>query len=359
MLTRRAFGGAVMAGGAALSLPIRAAAPGWEKLPTEPYKGKQDDIVFTDPDTGWYGNGQGKLYGTRDGGRSWTKLWDQPGTFIRALGFADASNGFLGNVGTNYYPGVTDSHPLYRTRDGGKSWEKVMAPGIDAVAGICGIDIRALGRIYQGEMRRTLVIHAAGRVGGPAILLRSIDDGQNWSVQDLGKQAGMILDVKFRDPMTGFLATATDSDTEKARAQILATSDGGKSWTPVFTGSRPFENIWKMAWPSPRIGYATVQGYYPDPTNTSRLIIKTEDGGKTWRELPLVTAANAQEFGIGFVDEQRGWVGTRSSGYETRDGGASWTPVAMGAAVNKVRIVRGGGVTRAFAIGVEVHRLDL
>jgi hypothetical protein len=78
----------------------------------------------------------------------------------------------------------------------------------------------------------------------------------------------------------------------------------------------------------------------------------------TWRELSLVDDAQAQEFGIGFVNENWGWVGTRNNGFETRDGGATWMPVEMGQAVNKVRIVREGDRFSAFAIGVEVRRLD-
>lgn len=47
-----------------------------------------------------------------------------------------------------------------------------------------------------------------------------------------------------------------------------------------------------------------------------------------------------------------------TSGFETRDAGATWAPVQMGAAVNKIRVLREAGRFRAFAIGVEVHRLD-
>ena len=359
-LTRRDFGATALASTIAFVAPrTLAAEPTWQKLPTEAYKGKQDDISFVDPDTGWYGNGAGKLYATRDGGMSWTKIWDRPGTFIRALGFIDAKTGFLGNVGTDYYPGVTDTNPLYRTDDGGLSWTAVTAPGIDAVAGICGIDILRERRVFQGEARTAVTIHAAGRVGGPAAILTSRDGGDSWSVTDLKGQAGMILDIKFLDARTGFIAAASDSNLEVANALILRTTDGGKSWAPVYKSARPFENVWKMSWPSARVGYATVQSYDPSQANTRRVIVKTVDGGRTWRELPLVTAPDVQQFGIGFVDERRGWVGCKAGGYETRNGGQSWAPVAFGRAVNKVRVVRDATRTRVFAIGVDVHRLDI
>ncbi len=360
--SRRDLGLGVLAAGAAAALPAvtsaQTATP-WRKLATVAYPGKQDDIAFASPDIGWYGNGAGKLYQTVDGGETWSAVWEQPGTFIRALGFIDDKVGFLGNVGVGYYPNVSDPKPLYRTEDGGRSWTAITAPGIEAVGGICGIDILPVKQIFQGEVRTGHIIHAAGRVGGPPAILSSRDSGQTWSVQDLSSQIGMILDVKFLSPSTGFLCAASSADLEQANAMILRTQDGGTTWTPVYRSNRPFENCWKMSWPSARVGYATVQSYLDSPENTRRLVIKTVDGGASWQELDLVTEAGVQEFGIGFVNDQWGWVGCRAGGYETRDGGRTWAPVAFGRAVNKVRVVQAGRVTRAFAIGVDVYRLDL
>lgn len=362
VLSRRTLGAAALGLSALALVPRGSRADGartWRKLPIEPYPGKQDDVAFVDGGVGWYGTGKGLLYATRDGGLSWRQIWSSPGTFIRALGFLDASTGFLGNVGVGYYPGVTDTHPLYRTGDGGRTWTPVSAPGLEAVAGICAIDVLSTVRVYQGEARRVSVVHAAGRVGGPAALVSSSDGGATWTVQDLSSVAGMVLDVKFLDERTGFLCAATSSDAEKGEALILRTRDGGRRWEPVYRSGRALENCWKMSWPSERVGYATVQSYDPAPTNVRRVVVKTEDGGATWQELPLVSRAGVQEFGVGFVDESRGWVGCKDGGFETRDGGRSWEPVAFGRAVNKIRIVQDGARKRVFAIGVDLHRLDL
>jgi photosystem II stability/assembly factor-like uncharacterized protein len=167
----------------------------------------------------------------------------------------------------------------------------------------------------------------------------------------------MILDVKFFDAENGLVCAATSSDLQQANALILRTSDGGDTWVRAYQSARPFENCWKMSFPSRNVGYATVQNYQ-DGT-TQRHVVKTTDGGSTWTELPLVNDAKVREFGVGFVTEEHGWVGTTTSGFETRDGGRTWAPVQMGAAVNKIRIVRQGSARfRAFAIGVDVHRLD-
>lgn len=348
MLDRRTFalGGATAA--AACAASPEATAPTWRLLPTEEYRGKQDDISFISPDIGWYGNGQGKLYRTRDGG-NWEKVWDQPGTFIRALGFVDERVGFLGNVGTDAYPNVTDAHPLYRTNDGGVSWTRVEAPGIEAVRGICGIDVL--------RTRGAPIIHAAGRVGGPPAILRSLDGGATWRTIDMRPHCGMILDVKFFDARNGFVCAASHSDTARANALILRTQDGGETWTRAYQSARLYENCWKMSFPTPRVGYASVQNY--EEGTTRRVVVKTIDGGATWSELPLVDDGRVREFGIGFATENWGWVGASTTGFETRDGGRSWAPIEMGRAVNKIRILRNGRRTRAFAIGAQVHRLDI
>jgi photosystem II stability/assembly factor-like uncharacterized protein len=337
-------------------LPLDA---GWVRLPTEPYKGKQDDIVFVDVLRGWYGNGAGKVYRTEDGGASWALVWSQPGTFVRALGFVDARRGFLGNVGTDYYPGVTDDAPLYETLDGGRTWAPLPASRVEGpvVKGVCAIDVTRERRIFQGELREQVIVHAAGRVGGPGFVMRSVDGGDAWRVIDLRDRVGPILDVKFFDAQVGLVFAGTHADVERSSALILMTRDGGATWREVYRSTRPFELTWKASFPTREVGYVTIQSYDPDPSASRRFVAKTVDGGETWRELPLVDDARVRAFGVGFVDAEVGWIGTSTSGFETRDGGASWRRVELGRAVNKIRVVRSAEGAAAYAIGVEVFKL--
>jgi photosystem II stability/assembly factor-like uncharacterized protein len=335
--------------------PFPAAAlegASWTTLPSEAYRGKRDDIVFATASIGYYGTGAGDLFKTEDGGASWSKLWSKPGTFIRALGFIDAQNGFLGNVG-DAYPNVTDTNPLYRTRDGGRSWTPVDLKGA-SVAGICAIDVLRTRSIYQGALLERAIIHAAGRVGGPARLLRSTDGGESWTFIDLADKAGMILDVKFLDANTGFVFAGSDSDIRQSEALILKTRDGGKSWREVYRSGRKLENSWKGSFADAKTGYASVQTY--DPERAQQVVVKTVDGGETWSELPLVENAKARQFGIGFATPALGWVGTAAGGFETRDGGATWAPVPLAPAANKIRTRAGDGTPMVYAIGTAVQR---
>jgi photosystem II stability/assembly factor-like uncharacterized protein len=329
-------------------------APGavWTTLPSDPYRGKRDDVVFANASTGFYGTGAGELFKTQDGGASWSRVWNKPGTFIRALGFVDEKRGFLGNVG-DAYPNVTDKTPLYETRDGGITWSPVDIGNV-SIPGICAIDILKTRSIFQGSLRDRVVIHAAGRVGGPAKVLRSVDGGDSWSTIDLTGKAGMILDVKFLDANTGFVFAGSNSDTRQSEALILKTQDGGATWREVYRSGRKLENSWKASFADARTGYATVQTY--DPAREQQVIVKTVDGGETWKELPLVQNAKARQFGIGFATRGIGWVGTAVGGFETRDGGATWVPVPLAPAANKIRTRASDGTPMIYAIGTQVQR---
>lgn len=330
----------------------------WSKLKTEPFRGKQDDVFFVNPNVGWYVNGSGKIYKSTDGGATWIKKLDQPGTYFRAIGFADELRGFAGNIGTDYFPKVTDTTPLYETFDGGETWKPVTNIKGPAMKGICAIEIVKKPFINAGKLDYKTTIYAAGRVGGPAFLLKSEDGGESWQSMDMSRYCAMILDVKFFDAKNGVISAASDAAVDKSNALILTTSDGGKTWRKRYQSNRPYETTWKSSFPTRKIGYVTVQNYNPDKTVAQRVVAKTTDGGKNWKEINLVNDFNVREFGIGFADEKRGWVGTTTGGYETIDGGKSWKPVEMGKAVNKIRLLKTERGFVGYAIGVDLYKLD-
>ncbi len=279
----------------------------WQLLSTEPYPGKQDDIYFIDEQKGWYVNGQGKIYHTADGGSSWIKQLDKPGTFFRTIAFLDDKTGFAGTVGTDYFPNVQDTIPLYKTTDGGMTWNPVLYKG-NYVKGLCAIDMVREQYINHGVLAYKDHIFAVGRVGGPANLMVSHDGGENWESRNLDAECKMLFDIKMFNKLEGLICAASDGDVSQSNAMIL----------------------------------------------------KTNDGGKTWMEIPLVKDQAARQFGIGFIDEKHGYVGTMSQGYETRDGGLSWEKVDLGRACNKIRILKGvTGNIYGYAIGVNVYKLTI
>ena len=331
---------------------------GWKKLNTEGYPGKQDDITFINKQEGWYVNGFGSIYHTQNGGISWKKQLEKKGTFFRCIAFVDSLCGFAGTVGTDYFPNVSDTIPLYGTKDGGKTWHPVAYSG-PYVKGLCAIDIVKEQYINHGKIDYKVHIYAVGRVGTPANMLVSHDGGLTWTSNSMNKDCKMLFDIKMFDKNNGFVCAASDEDMEKSNALILKTSDGGKTWKNVYQSNRPFECTWKASFPTNKVGYVTIQSYNPDPNVKQQHLAKTTDGGDTWQEIDLIEDASAREFGIGFIDEKNGFVGTMNSGYETNDGGLTWLPINLGKACNKIRIYKdGSGKFYGYAIGVDVLKAE-
>lgn len=333
---------------------LAAGGTQWTILPTEAYRGKQDDIFFISPSTGWYGNGAGKIFKTADSGTTWTLQLEKPGTYFRCIGFVNDTLGFAGNIGPGYFPGVTDSTPLYRTRNGGSTWEAVTTIAEKPIVGLCAFESVRYPFVNAGNLDYKTRLVATGRVGGPACFIYSDDLGETWKQTPLPDSATMAFDVHFENEKIGFIATATNTDVQESRAMIIRTEDGGATWKNVFIGSRQFELTWKFSFPTRETGYCTIQSYNPDSTASARFIAKTTDGGKSWTEIPLVDDHKVRQFGVAFVDENHGWVGAMPGGFETTDGGKSWQKAEFGNAVNKIRVLREGNQARLFTIGVKV-----
>jgi len=165
--------------------------PYWQQLKTVEYKGKQDDIYFLNENIGWYCNGSGKIYKTKNGGTDWKLIFEKKGTFFRCIAFIDSSTGFAGNIGTDYFPNVEDTVPLYKTIDGGVTWKAIAYKG-PTVKGLCAIDIYREPIINSGKLDYKAHIFCGGRVGSPAFTMISHDNGNNFVSEDMGKYCKYI-----------------------------------------------------------------------------------------------------------------------------------------------------------------------
>ena len=130
-------------------------------------------------------------------------------------------------------------------------------------------------------------IYGVGRVRGPAYFIHSSDGGTNWSMTNLTAAGvmGAMMDVFFKDDQVGFVVgmstnTFADNCASVYYGRIAKTTNGGASWTPVATTTVPCCYFWKMSWPTPNIGYASLQ---KNPTSSDSIVFyKTTDGGNTW-----------------------------------------------------------------------------
>ncbi len=89
----------------------------WQVLPNSPLAPyyHHDDITFINEDRGWLCNIIGQIFRTDDGGDSWTKQADMPGTSFRCIAFADSLRGWVGNLGRGGWNPTSDPNLLYQT----------------------------------------------------------------------------------------------------------------------------------------------------------------------------------------------------------------------------------------------------
>lgn len=313
-------------------------APQWQALPDAPFVGRHNDVYFVDPDRGWIVNGDGEIYATPDGGATWTRQLVLPAAHFRSVGFFDAAHGWAGNVGLGEF-GTTDPTPLYGTADGGATWTPQTTFDGPAPIGLCGMQVVDDSTIV-----------AVGRVRGPAFFVRTTDRGATWQSANLNAHAAGLIDVYFFGPDTGFAVGLTHTDHEQSRAVVLATVDGGATWSERFTSGRTGEWAWKLSFPSRQVGYVSLQRNSRVPI----YILKTTDGGATWDELLFSQNAYFVQ-GIGFVDERHGWIGGNSTApvFETRDGGLTWTPDMFRPRLNRFRFL---GDSLGYAVGRTVYK---
>ncbi len=350
-------------------------------LPNSPSgTSRHDDIYMLDATTGWTARGRAGIHKTTDGGNTWTQVKSStnsyPGTNLvahfRAISFLTATHGFAGNLGPGSYDGnVTDTNLLYETFDGGTTWTNHPGFAEAGMMGICAFHVLDSQTIYGG-----------GRVRGSAHFIKSTDGGTNWTILNLNTNGlgvmGGIMDVYFKDKTNGFLVgMSTNSFATSCGltyyGRIARTTDGGTNWTPVATTGIPCCYFWKMSWPSPDVGYVSLQQNVTSNTNLNNTLIyyKTTDGGATWNSngvpytnISATIASSSDGYywqGVGFISTNEGWAGGdgSSSPYSdnflhTTNGGATWTTEGYNnsASINRIRVL---SPTLAYASGQKLH----
>lgn len=308
-----------------LSIQQSFSQPNWEALPNAPNGPRHDDGYFINENLGWVVNGNGQIWKTTNGGDTWVKQFDKSTVYFRSLGMLDSLYGIAGNLGTDEFGGQTDTNLIYRTTNGGVSWNPINNFIGTKPRGVCGLSVV-----------NDSVIYGVGRVRGPVYFLKSVDRGATWVTQNMEQFAADLMDIYFTSVDSGFIVGGNGSPNQNSNGIILRTTDAGNSWANVFTSSQLGEWSWKIDFPSKNIGYVSLQRNSGSPVN----FVKTTDGGQTWFEKRF-TNFNYYVQGMGFANDTLGWAGGNSTytTYETTDGGNTWYDAGFGVRINRFRML--------------------
>lgn len=237
----------------------------------------------------WIVGFEGTIVHTSDGGKTWQHQMPPVQEEFYDVAFVDEQTGWIvGKYGT-----------ILHTANGGKEWIKQVS----------------------GTDQRLFKVHFLNKDTGWAVgtfgtILHTSDGGKSWIKQGAGEDR-YYNGVFFIDERHGWVVGEY--------ALIYHTSDGGVTWkaqkcddlipkAPEKDFPPPPPHLYGVWFISPETGWAT---------GLDGIIIRTDDGGATWRR--LATGAKYALYKITVIG-QHGWaVGDRGQYLMSADSGASWT----------------------------------
>jgi photosystem II stability/assembly factor-like uncharacterized protein len=244
-----------------------------------------DIAVHPEDRSTWYvAVGSGNLWKTTNAGTTWETIFDDQGSYSIGCVTLDPSNPEVVWVGTG--ENVSGRHVgfgdgIYRSRDGGKSWENMGLAGSEHI-GMIRVDPRDPDTVYaavQGPLWSP---------GGERGLYKSTDGGATWeNILPVGEYTGVNeIHLDPRDPDVLYAVTHQKFRNVAAlinggpESGIHKSTDGGATWRELTNGI-PDDDKGKIGLAvspiDPDIVYATIElahregGFY-----------RSADGGESW-----------------------------------------------------------------------------
>jgi photosystem II stability/assembly factor-like uncharacterized protein len=267
------------------------------------------------------GNG---IYKSLDGGKTWNHVWTQEGQIGQLIVHPiDPDIAFAAVLGHAFGP--NPERGVYRTTDGGRSWKQVLKKDADTGASAVTFDPSNPNILFAGlwQARRYPWDLVSGGPGSGLYVSR--DGGDSWK---------QLTGNGLPDGPWGKIGVAVaPSDGRRVYALIEAengglyrSDDGGENWT-LASGSHELR---QRAW---YYSTLTVSPANPDEVWCPQVpLLKSIDGGKTFEHMAGAVHGDHHDLWIDPKDARR-IIGADDGGvYLSSNGGESWTepPLPIG-----------------------------
>jgi photosystem II stability/assembly factor-like uncharacterized protein len=232
-----------------------------------------------------------RIYKTEDGGDTW-ELQFQAGPDPRF--FYDCFDFWTPNRGITFADGIDGRFPVIRTSDG-ENWRDIGNRLPAPQAGEAGF--AASGTCITTQSGNRAWIGTGG--GVEARVLATTDGGESWSSYEVpilqGTSVSGVVSIAFRDPFRGILGGGDIVASDVPQQNVARSSDGGETWT--LTTPTPFTGaVYGLSYvPGQRL---TVVATGPSGAAWS------PDEGDTWSLLPDIS----NFWAVAFASRSVGWL---------------------------------------------------
>ena len=286
-------------------------------------------VAESDPNVLYVGEGENTVRGNVSSGLGMWKSTDAGKTWVSA-GLKNSFHiarvrihpknpdvVYVAVMGNLYKP--SDERGIYRTKDGGKTWERVLFANADAGGCDLLLDPNNPRIIYATTWRVRRQPHSMESGGEGSAIWKSTDGGDNWT--NISANDGLPRGVWG---IAGVAVSPLNSERvwaiiENENGGVFRSDNAGKTWTKI----NDDRALRQRAWYYSRI--------YADPKNVDVLycvnvnFLRSKDGGKTFETMPATPHGDHHDLWINPEDPNRMAIADDGGAQISTDAGQSWS----------------------------------
>jgi photosystem II stability/assembly factor-like uncharacterized protein len=260
------------------------------------------------------------VYRSTDAGKTWTHLGLSDTRHIARVRIHPSDTNLVYVAALGHAHGPNDARGIFRSRDGGSTWEHVLSRGRDAGASDLSMDPLNPRVLYASfwEARRGPSSLTSGGPGSG--LFKSVDGGDTWTELSRNKNLPKGVLGKIGVCVSGAQRDRVYAIVEADDGGIFRSDDGGDTWDRVSDKRELRVRAWYY------------HHIFVDPRNTETVWVlnmeawKSIDGGQTFSQFSIPHGDN-HDLWIDPNDTRRMIEGNDGGALVTFNGGASWSSI--------------------------------
>src|SRR5215471_15570662 len=286
-------------------------------------------VAESDPNVIYIGAGESPIrgnvsrgdgvYKSTDGGQTWTNLGLSDTQQISRVRVHPKDPNLVYVAAQGHVWGPNAERGIYRSKDGGKTWEKVLYVSDKTGASDLAMDPENPRILYAGfwqVYRKPWTLESGGPEGG---IWKSTNGGDTWKKLSGGLPEGVVGNI-------GVAVSSTKHDRvwaiveSREKGGVYRSDDGGEKWTRTNSENK----LRQRAWYYTRI--------YADPKNADAVYVlntgffRSGDGGKTFAPIRVPHGDN-HDLWVDPDDPARMIESNDGGANVSFNGGQSWSSI--------------------------------